>query len=151
MRCCLAVLLVLASVVAARAADDNPSLNRLIRLGEIPLERVANIGGIIAAKPMDFVDSTGYLKTMLPPKVIPLQKVVVHDVLLVNLSQDIMHPEYFLCFFNPKDVVVHRGPVPTIRVVYKDERRHDKGIWIHLAMPALEPSQASIGPAGSAK
>ncbi len=151
MRCCLAVLLVLASVVGARAEDDNPSLDRLIRLGEIPLERAANIGGIIAAKPMDFVDSTSYLKTMVPPTVLPFQKSTTHIVLLVNLSQDIMRPEYYLCFFNPKDVVVHRGPVPTIRVVYKDGRRHDKGIWVHLAMPTFEPSQASMGPAGSAK
>jgi len=154
MRRRLVFLLVLTAVMAtisARAEVVNPSLDRLISLGEVPLERVADIGGIIAAKPMDFADSTGYLKTVVPPTVFPFQKSTMHDVLLVNLSLDIVHPDYYLCFFNPKDIVVHRGAIASIRVVYKNPKKHGDGIWIHLTVPPLESSQTSVAPSGSVK
>lgn len=123
------------------AAHTNAVLERLVSLGEQPLVRVADLGGIVGAESVDFTDGSEYLKQMVPPALLPLKKPVPHLVLVVNLSSDIMHPDYRICMFNPRDISTRRNDtlmVPTVRIDWKDPKRHERGIWITLTMSQQE-------------
>ncbi len=143
----VAALFVLLVALPVHAEDHESSLAKLVSLGEQPLSRVTDLGGIIGGRSVDFTDGSDYFKTVLPPTIFPMQKSTPHVVLVVNLSLDIMHANYHLCMFNPRDIVTHRNDatvVPSVRVVYKDPRRPDKGILIHLTMSVQEHDKAPV-------